>query len=331
MICRNIYTLFMIVLMLTIFNGCESKKQPEQSIPEITLSKNVQSPKSNPSNIYASVEKQLENGPRVVGSKAHELTKGYFLSTLTLYANKVETQNFELVGYDNEKLALTNIIAKFNPTAKKRIFICGHWDSRPRSDQESDSKLQSLPVPGANDGASGCAVMLELARIMKDRSPEIGVDLIFLDGEDYGKSSDLTMFCLGSKYFAANVREYSPEFGILLDMVGDKEAQFLQEQNSLIFGGEIVNLVWDAAKNIGASTFVPEQGSSIYDDHIPLNQSGLKTVDIIDASLVGADVSVGRRHYWHTTHDTIDNISKETLGQVADVLLNVIYTIKFAK
>ena len=329
---RQKYSLLLFVVsMITIFNGCDGKKVPEQTTPYVSLSKNQQYPKSDSSLIFSYVEKQLENGPRVVGSRAHQLTKEFFLTSLRQYTDKIETQDFELVGYDNEKLALTNIIAKFNPDAKKRIFICGHWDSRPRSEQETDEKLQKQPVMGANDGASGCAIMLELARLMKTKQPEIGVDLIFLDGEDYGKSSDLTMFCLGSKYFAANVKEYSPEFGILLDMVGDKEAQFYQEQNSIIFGGEIVELVWEAARNIGAGTFVSMQGSSIYDDHIPLNQAGLKTIDIIDASLVGADKSVGRRHYWHTTHDTIENISSKTLGEVADVLLNVIYSVKFAK
>jgi hypothetical protein len=329
---KNAFTLFLLLVsMITIFNGCDGKKAPDQTVPDVSLAKNQQYPKSDSALIFSYVEKQLENGPRVVGSKAHQLTKEFFLTTLRQSTNNIDTQDFALTGYDNEQLALTNIIAKFNPEAKKRIFICGHWDSRPRSDQETDEKLKTIPVMGANDGASGCAVMLELARIMKAKSPDIGVDLIFLDGEDYGKSSDLTMFCLGSKYFAANNKEYSPEFGILLDMVGDKEAQFNQEQNSIVFGGEIVNLVWEAAQNIGAKSFVSEQGGSIYDDHIPLNQAGLKTIDIIDASLVGADKSVGRRHYWHTTHDTIENISPKTLGEVADVLLNVIYSVKFAK
>lgn len=329
---RQKYSLFLLLVsMITIFNGCDGKKVPDQTTPYVSLSKNQQYPKSDPSAIFSYVEKQLENGPRVVGSKAHQLTKEFFLTTLRQYADKIETQDFELTGYDNEKLALTNIVAKFNPAAQKRIFICGHWDSRPRSDQDTDVKLRTQPVMGANDGASGCAVMLELAKLMKAKTPEIGVDLIFLDGEDYGKSSDLSMFCLGSKYFAANAKEYSPEFGILLDMVGDKEAQFFQEQNSVIFGSEIVELVWEAARNIGADSFISQQGSSIYDDHIPLNQAGLKTIDIIDASLVGADSTAGRRRYWHTTHDTIENISKKTLAEVADVLLNVIYSIKFSK
>ncbi len=329
---RHTYSLFLLLAaMITIFNGCDGKKGPEQTAPYVSLSKNQQYPKSDPSMIYSYVEKQLENGPRVVGSKAHQMTKEFFLGTLRQYADKIETQDFELTGYDNEKLALTNIIAKFNLTAKKRIFICGHWDSRPRSDQDTDIKLRTQPVMGANDGASGCAVMLELARLMKTKMPDVGVDLIFLDGEDYGKSSDLSMFCLGSKYFAANAKEYSPEFGILLDMVGDKEAQFYQEQNSVIFGSEIVELVWEAARSTGANSFVSQAGASIYDDHIPLNQAGLKTIDIIDASLVGADSTAGRRRYWHTTHDTIENISKSTLGEVADVLLNVIYSVKFSK
>ena len=312
------------------FYGCGGDKQPEQaSKSAFSLSGNQNTPKADSELILKHIEKQLENGSRVVGSKAHQLTKEYFLATLKDNADMIQTQDFELLGYDNEKLQLTNIIAKFNPAAAKRIFICAHWDSRPRSDQETDPKLMKLPVLGANDGASGCAILLELARVLKKQKPGYGVDLIFFDGEDYGKNSNLSMFCLGSKYFAANKKDYAPEFGILLDMVGDKEARFAIEENSATYGEDVTSIVWEAARKLGAGTFVSEKGSAIYDDHIPLNQAGIKTIDIIDASLVGADILMGRRHYWHTTKDTIDNLSKETLQQVADVLLNVIYTLNF--
>lgn len=322
-----------VLLAITLFMGfygCGGNKQPEPAAKaEFFLSDNQNSPKADSELIMKHVEKQLENGSRVIGSKAHQLTKEYFLSNLKETADLVQTQDFELVGYNNEKLQLTNIIAKFNPSAAKRIFICAHWDSRPHSDQESDPKLQKLPVLGANDGASGCAILLDLARVLKKQKPGFGIDLIFFDGEDYGENSNLSMFCLGSKYFAANKKDYTPVFGILLDMVGDKEAQFMIEENSFIYGEEITSIIWNSAKAIGANKFVAEKGSAIYDDHIPLNQAGIKTIDIIDASLVGADILVGRRHYWHTTKDTMENLSKETLQQVADVLLHVIYSLHF--
>ncbi len=154
---------------------------------------------------------------------------------------------------------------------------------------------------------------------------------MLLDGEDYGKENDLDNFCIGSKYYSVNLPEgVYPRFGILLDMVGDKDAVFMKEASSLEFAPDIVNLVWDTASRINAAVFVPRRGSSIYDDHIPLNQAGIKTIDIIDAELVGADTPVERRNYWHSDRDTMDNISADTLQQVGDVLVTLLYSIHFS-
>ncbi len=323
-----LFTVFFVGLLC--LSGCDNKSGKEEAAkPQYIITDNSKSPRADSNLIYEYVQKQLEFGPRVTGTRAHSLTKNYFIAFLRNNADKVEIQDFTLTGYDNEKLELTNIIARFNPESSKRIFLCAHWDSRPRSDQEKDTVLQKIPVMGANDGASGVAILLEMSRILKVQKVDYGVDLILLDGEDYGKSQDLSLFCLGSKYFAANKKDYSPIFGILLDMVGDKDAQFLIEENSTNYGSDITSIVWESAKKTGAYKFVDQPGHSIYDDHIPLNQAGLKTIDIIDAALVGADSSAGRRSYWHTTKDTIENIGKDTMRQVADVLLNILYSIKF--
>ena len=205
-----------------------------------------------------------------------------------------------------------------------------HWDSRPRAEHATKESLKDKPIPGANDGASGCGILLELARLLKNNNINYGVDLVLLDGEDYGKEHDLNNFCLGSKYFAANYpADKLPAFGVLLDLVGDKQAVFEREGNSDKFAPTVVNLIWNAAQQINSPVFSQEGDGDIYDDHIPLNQAGLVTADIIDADLVGADTPVKRRNYWHSENDNMENISKDTLQQLGDVLTYMIYSLKF--
>jgi hypothetical protein len=206
-------------------------------------------------------------------------------------------------------------------------MICAHWDARPWADAEKDTTKHNTPIPGVNDGASGVGIMLELARVLHSSKPSIGVDLVFFDGEDYGKHSDLSNFCLGSKYFAAAKADYAPAFGILLDLVGDKEAKFYKEESSVLAADDIMSLFWETASRVGAKSFVNEQKYGIYDDHTPLNNAGLKTIDIIDAELVGADASLGRRAYWHTLHDTMENIGQETVGDVGRTVTAFLYSI----
>lgn len=323
---KIIFILFAVLLLIT---GCENKESREISKPVLELQRNDSLPVFSGENAYAITKAQVDFGPRNPGSSGHALALTYLQNELNKFADKVELQPFTYPGY-NETLNLTNIIAKFNPGNKNRILICAHWDTRPRSEHSKDSTKRNLPILGANDGASGCGVILELARVLNKNKVNIGVDLALFDGEDYGKENDLDNYCLGSKYYSINIPGgIYPRFAILLDMVGDKDAVFMKEAGSVQYAPEIVDLIWNIASLVNASAFVPRQGEGIYDDHIPLNQAGIKTVDIIDEELVGADAPVERRNYWHSDQDTMENIGKETLQQVGDVLVYLIYSLHF--
>ncbi len=318
-----------VLLSLLIFS-CGKETPKEEVEQNFSLKPMTTFPAFNSDNAFNYIEKQLSFGPRNPNSPAHQLALAYFETELKKFADKVTLQNFSYPGYNDETLNLTNIIASFNPDAKNRIFLCAHWDSRPRADHDKNPALVNKPIPGANDGASGVAILLELARILKEKKVQIGIDLILFDGEDYGTESDLQNYLLGSKYFAANLpKDYKPAFGILLDLVGDKEAKFYKETNSIMFAPDVVDIIWATAAELNATSFSNLEGEGIYDDHIPLNQAGLRTVNIIDSDLIGADSPDERRNYWHTQNDTIDNIGKETLKQVGEVLVRIIYSIEF--
>ncbi len=276
---------------------------------------------------YAFVERQLSYGPRNPGSEGHEQARDYLLQTLKDYAGEraVFAQQFSHVGYEGDTLDLTNIIAAFNTSAPDRIMLCAHWDTRPRADRDPDEPAR--PILGADDGASGVAVLLELARMMSKERPDIGVDIVLFDGEDYGKEGSLEQYFLGSRYWANNppVPGYSPRFGILLDMVGGQNAQFPKEGNSLRFAPALVNEIWTIADEKGYSNQFPDtQGSSIADDHVVINRIlNIPTIDIIRHT-PGSE-SVQFAPYWHTHEDDIDIISRETLGSVGNVLAELIY------
>jgi len=328
MINKNIKFILPVLLLSLVFISCSKKDAEPEQKPQFEIVKSNNVPVYDSKSAYTFVEKQVLFGPRNPGSEGHTKTLNYLKSELSKYADNVELQNFTYPGY-NETLHLTNIIGRFNPGNKNRVLLCAHWDTRPRAEESKDSSKQNQPILGANDGASGVGVLLEIARILKGKDIDYGVDIVFLDGEDYGKKSDLGNYCLGAKYYAANTGEIKPAFGILLDMVGDKEAFFPKEGQSLKFAPDIVSMIWDMAGQVGAGTFTSAEYPEIYDDHVALNQGGIRTVDIIDLELIGADTPKERRNYWHTNNDTMENISAETLQDVGNVLVNIIYSLKF--
>lgn len=330
---RSFLLLYFFLLILP-FIGCSEDKAPEIQVTQadyvINFTEDV--PVFSGSNAMAYVKKQVSFGPRNPNSAGHKATLEYLSSELGKYADTLILQNFVYTGYDEEKLDLTNIIGKINPASKNRILLSAHWDCRPRAEQDPDPALRDKPIPGANDGASGVAVLLELAKNLKFKKPAYGIDIVFFDGEDYGKQSDLSNFCIGAKYFAAlKPANYNPEFGILLDLVGDKKAEFHKEPNSVAINKKLVNEVWQIASAIGAKTFINREGSAVYDDHIPLGQAGIKTIDIIDAGLVGGKDADASRNYWHTQNDVPENLSEETLAEVGSVLTHLIYSVDFRK
>lgn len=262
------------------------------------------------------LQEQCDFGPRYPGSEGHRKVRQYLLDKLSLHTDFVKTQNF--VHWDPDRkveLHLTNIIASFYPDKHKRMLLCTHWDTRPIADRDPDTSLRSHPVPGGNDGASGVSVLLEIAGIISQHEPNCGVDIVLFDGEDGGREEDLVGFCLGSDYFVANSGDYRPEFGILVDMIGDKNLKLYKEGHSYSYAREYVELVWSKARGLGLSCFNDSVGHFIYDDHVPFLNAGIPVIDLIDLDYP----------YWHTTSDTPDKCSPESLQKIGDVLLEVLY------
>ena len=264
-------------------------------------------------------------GPRNPGSEGHEKCLAYLAAELSKTADLLNMQRFEFTDeLIDSTYELTNIIASFNvsPPNNRRILLTAHWDTRPFADKDPEPANRLTPIPGANDGASGVAVLLEIAAVLKQNPPPIGVDVVLFDGEDYGKTevNDLEHFFLGSKHFTKTMGAYKPEFAILLDMVGSKSAQFHIEGFSFEYAPMYVRRIWETAQDLGFSSFVNHTGPRINDDHLILNRAGIPAVDIIDISHTGINYP-----YWHTLSDTPDQCSPETLAQIGTLLLNIIY------
>ncbi len=277
----------------------------------------LQTPLFDGARAFAFLTAQTDFGPRTPNSVSHARCLAYLEAELGKSADSVVRQNFVEPGYDNETLRLTNVFASFNAAAKKRVLLLAHWDTRPRADQDPNPANRTKPVLGANDGASGVAVLLELARIMKQMPPSIGVDILLVDGEDYGKESDLAKYFLGAKHFAKTMpRTYTPMFGILLDMVGDTDLRIPMEQNSMKFAPQVLSMVFSSAQELGVMQFAPVPGEQIEDDHLALNEAGIPTIDLIDFQYP----------HWHTVQDTPDKCSPESLAAVGKVLVHVLYT-----
>ncbi len=236
------YYIFFVILSAFI-SSC-SKEKEQTYVPLYEIDPNSKIPEFDQGFAYKQIEKQVSFGPRNPGSKGHMAVLNYIQSELSKYTDYVILQQFSYQGYGNKNLQLTNIIAKINPQKKHRIIICAHWDTRPRAEEDKDVNLQNKPILGANDGASGVGILLELAKLLKNNKITYGIDLILFDGEDYGKPDDLENYSLGAKYFAANLpQDYQPVFAILLDMVGDKNANFPLEGNSSLYAPDIQNMI----------------------------------------------------------------------------------------
>lgn len=311
--------------------GCDEKAPIEEFKAPFKIVEKNELPKFNEDTAYFYIDRQVKFGPRNPGSLGHSLTKDYLVAELKKYAAVVLEQSFQYPGYNGEKLNLTNIIGRFNPQSTNRIFFCAHWDTRPRAEKDLSESKQHLPILGANDGGSGVGILLELARILKSNHIDYGIDIIFFDGEDYGEEHDLNNYCLGAKYFAINkIDNFNPHFGILLDLVGDIDAKFYKEGASVQYARDIVELVWNLAAKDNLSRFSVFESSPVYDDHIPLNQAGIKTINIIDADLIGANTGIERRNYWHTHKDDMRNIGLETLKEVGSLLVRLVYSLEFS-
>jgi len=270
---------------------------------------------------YELLKKQCDIGPRYPGAPGHKAAAEFITSKLKPFADEVSTHSFEYKA-NGKAIELTNIYAVFNPDASRFVLLCTHWDTRPYADQEIDESKKIKPVPGANDGASGVAVLLELARTFRSKKPEVGIVMAFFDGEDYGL--DFEDMFIGSKEFAKHWktvlrpkgRQIAFEYSILLDMVGDTNLRIEKEEYSMQKAPKVVEKVWSAAKRLGyGDVFVDAMRSMIFDDHVPLNEAGIPCIDVIDFNYA----------YWHTIDDTPDKCSPKSLQIVGEVVAKVVY------
>lgn len=269
--------------------------------------------------------KQVEFGPRVVNSEAHRQTKTWLVDKLTSFGAEVREQDFEAKAFDGTLLSATNIIARFQPERSDRILLCAHWDTRPFADSKLEDDPEAI-VNGADDGASGVGVLLEIARQLAGHEPNLGVDIVLLDAEDYGESGgrNNTSWALGAQYYAKNMREPKPEFGILLDMVGARGATFAREGHSRQYAPEIVRKVWRLARSMGyGDYFVDRAAGPVLDDHYFINSiANVPTIDIINLPEGGQGSFVD---HWHTGDDNLDVIDKRTLRAVGQVVLATVF------
>lgn len=265
------------------------------------------------------VEQQMAFGFRIPGTEPHEKMGDWLDSLLRSRADTVVVQAWDHVTLKGDTLHLRNFIARFNPTADKRVLYLAHWDTRPKSDSDSSSD-KAKPVPGASDGASGVAVLLGLADALKAHPPAVGVDLLFTDGEDYGNFADSVDVLIGSTYYAKHpVAGTLPLFAVLWDMVGDKNLKIYSEGYSSTGAPEVVDRVWTTAEELGYSAYFDRASRhTLIDDHVPLQRAGMSAIDVVDFDYP----------YWHTPEDTIDKVSAESIKIVGDVAIAVIRKIK---
>ena len=322
------------VLALLAFLGvvscaCSGRSTQTKSTETKTL---VKAPGFNADQAYKFIQKQVDFGPRVPNTEAHRKASAWLQETLESFGARVYMQEFEDYVFDGTKVSLTNIIGSYNPEQKKRILLAAHWDTRPFADHDTENPMGSLD--GANDGASGVGVLLEVARIMNEKAPDVGVDIIFFDGEDWGDGDGEapsptggkeSWWCLGSQYWSKNkhIPNYSAYYGILLDMVGAPDATFYYDGISQQNAARVMKKVWNRAATLGYEAyFIPKLGfSGIMDDHVFLNKTArIPTIDIIDFRPPNGFTPV-----WHTTKDDMDGIDKATLKVVGEVVLSMLY------
>ena len=282
---------------------------------------------------YAYIEKQVAFGPRVPNTEAHKACADYLATELERHGAEIYIQEAVLTAYNGDKLNARNIIGAFNSATTRRILLFAHWDTRPYADSDPNPANHTKPFDGADDGGSGVGVLLEIARQIGANAPEVGIDIIFFDAEDYGIPTfaegyyQSDTWCLGSQFWAKNphVRNYKAEFGILLDMVGSKGATFYKERTSIQYAGRYVENVWTTARKLGyGKYFIQANGGMITDDHLYINQiRRIPSIDIINYN--PEDSNTGFGVYWHTVNDNMRIIDKETLKAVGQTVLEVIF------
>ncbi len=323
---RSIYLLVPVLSIVFLLQSCKDEQKNDEATATPPVAQ-VKTPTFEADSAYNAVATQVAFGPRTPGSEAQEKCAAWMEQQLRQVCDTVYIQNVKVIGGDKKELPCINLIGSINPKAQRRILFLTHWDSRPWADQ--DTKDKEKAVLAADDGGSVVGVLIEVARQVKKMglSPDLGIDILLTDVEDYGKDVwGEDSYCLGTQYWCRNphVAGYKAEFGILLDMVGARGAQFLLEGMSRQYADGVQQMVWQAAGHAGFSSYFPyTEGPAIVDDHDPVNKiTGIKTIDIIN--LTQNPQSPFPPH-WHTHNDNMQIIDKNTLKAVGQTLLQVIY------
>jgi hypothetical protein len=268
------------------------------------------------------IDRQLAFGPRVAGSVARDSCARYIAHTLERYGARVSVQPFDIKDpYGTRTIHMMNVVGSFGAGGKRRLMLCSHYDSRPWADQEKDSTLWNTPIPGAVDGATSSAILLEIARLAGSRPPNIGLDVVFFDGEDYGKEGNIDYYLLGSRHFAANLEGYRPAAAILLDMVGGVGTTIRREGTSDDRSRAFMDYVFSRAKALDLRYFDSAPGQAMIDDHVPLLQAGIEAIDVF-----GYDFAP-----WHTLRDDGRAVDKAKVEEVGILLRDLVYNFKYPK
>lgn len=319
------------VFVMSVFTSCKQKTtQTAEDTEKSETAQPIKAADFNADTAYFFVGQQVKFGPRVPNTIAHKQCASWLESTLKKYSSQVIVQPFTAKAYDGTVLNCRNIIASFNPKSSTRVLLCSHWDSRPYADNDPDSAYHRTPIDGANDGASGVGILLEIARQLKISPASIGVDILLLDGEDYGAPQDAGFigsddWALGSQYWSRypHVPSYTARYGILLDMVGAENAVFTMEGTSMYYAPDIVQKIWNMGATIGYSDyFSTERTNAITDDHVYINQ--LRQVPTIDIIQHDQSTQSGFYQNWHTIKDNMKGISKPTLMAVGQTVLTTV-------
>lgn len=322
------FTLLILCISIVVFSCKNDNKGNTPSNDTVVIPK-VERPDFSADKAYEFIEQQVAFGPRVPGTEAHKKCADWLEEQLNNFGAKVTVQKGNVKRYDDVLLPMYNIVGSYNPTAAKRLLLCAHWDTRHVADQDDERKKE--PIDGANDGGSGVGVLLEIARQLQIKSPETGIDIIFFDVEDQGqpdyvKPSKQDTYCLGSQYWSKNPHtpNYKAQNGILLDMVGAKDATFTLEGTSMYYAPKFMRAVWDKAIALNHSQyFLYQRTDPIIDDHYYINDiANIPTIDIIQYDYTTRS-NFGR--YWHTHDDSMDIIDKATLQAVGETVLAVVY------
>jgi hypothetical protein len=327
---KNIFFYIFLFLGFIVASCNNHENTPEsQGTQSQTQTQNAEkyAPQFNSDSAYLYIKQQVDFGPRVPNTKAHDACAKYLENKLREFTPDVTVQTGDVKAYDGTVLHIKNIIGIVHPEKHKRILLCAHWDSRPWADEDSvDTKK---PIDAANDAGSGIAVMLEIARDLQKKAPDIGVVILMEDAEDYGVSQDADSYALGTQFWAKSLdkTKYIADYGILLDMVGAANARFLEEEFSMKYAPNVVDKVWQQAKLSGTSNFfIMEPTAGITDDHLPINSiASIPTIDIVDYDQTRQK---GFGYYWHTHADNMKIIDKNTLKAVGQTLLDVIFSEK---